>query len=52
MRSRVLAMSRRYAKIFTKDRAAVIFGEEPTTEPYVLEHGKDNPLCPHLTRVV
>jgi len=52
MKSRFLAMSRRYARIFMKDRATVIVGEKPSTEPYVLEHDDLNPLLPRLTRIV
>ncbi|MDA4136568.1 MAG: AAA family ATPase [Thaumarchaeota archaeon] len=52
MKARFLAMSRRYARIFMKDRATIIVGEKPSTEPYVLEHDDDNPLLPSLTRIV
>ncbi len=52
MKSRALAMSRRYARIFMKDRATVIVGEKPSTEPYVLERDDSNSLLPKLTRIV
>ena len=52
MKSRALAMSRRYARIFMKDRATVIVGEKPSTEPYVLERDESNSLLPKLTRIV
>lgn len=52
MRSRVLAMSRRYARIFMKDRATVIVGEKPSTEPHVLERDDTNSLLPKLTKIV
>jgi KaiC/GvpD/RAD55 family RecA-like ATPase len=52
MKPRVLAMSRRYARIMMRDRVAVIVGEKPSTEPYVLERDEDNSLLPKLTRIV
>lgn len=52
MKSRVLAMSRRYAKMLMKDRVTVVVGEKPSTEPYVLEHDEENPIYPRLTRIV
>jgi KaiC/GvpD/RAD55 family RecA-like ATPase len=52
MKPRVLAISRRYARIMMRDRVAVIVGEKPSTEPYVLERDEQNSLLPKLTRIV
>ena len=51
LRSRVLALSARYAKMFVRDRSIVIMGQKPSTVAHVLEHDK-NPLLPILTPIV
>jgi KaiC/GvpD/RAD55 family RecA-like ATPase len=52
IRSRILAMSGRYARIFMKDRSVVIMGEKPGTPAYVMGHAQDNPLRAELTLIV
>lgn len=52
MKSRILAMSRRYARIFMRYRVPIIVGEKPSTEPYVLERNEENSLLPKLTKIV
>ena len=52
VRSRVLAMSGEYARLFTMDRSVVMLGEKPSTAAFVLEHNSENPLLPKLTKIV
>ncbi|MCL5067571.1 MAG: hypothetical protein M1368_04380 [Thaumarchaeota archaeon] len=51
VRSRVLALSAHYAKMFVRDRSVVVMGQKPSTVAHVLEHDK-NPLLPILTPIV
>jgi KaiC/GvpD/RAD55 family RecA-like ATPase len=52
VRSRVLALSSHYVKMFVKDRSVLLTGEKPSTIAYVLEHDAENPVLPTLTPVV
>jgi KaiC/GvpD/RAD55 family RecA-like ATPase len=52
VRSRVLAMSSHYVKLFVRDRSVVVMGEKPSTVAHVIEHSKKNPLLPSLTPIV
>jgi KaiC/GvpD/RAD55 family RecA-like ATPase len=52
LRSRVLALSSHYAKMFVRDRSVVVMGEKPSTVATVLEHSQENPILPTLTPIV
>ena len=52
LRSKLIAMSQEYARLFVKDRSVVLMGEKPSTEAMVLEHSHDNPMLPRLTKIV
>ncbi|MDE1854239.1 MAG: hypothetical protein KGI38_10920 [Thaumarchaeota archaeon] len=50
--SRMLAISGRYARLFTRDRSVVLIGEKPSTPAYALDHSPGNPLQAQLTLIV
>jgi len=52
LKTRVLSMSNRYARMLVKDRAVVVLGEKPATEAFVMEHSETNSLIPKLTKIV
>jgi KaiC/GvpD/RAD55 family RecA-like ATPase len=49
--SRTLAASSRYARLLTKDRSVVIFGEKPGTPAYAIDHSSENSLLAKLTLI-
>jgi KaiC/GvpD/RAD55 family RecA-like ATPase len=52
LRSKLIAMSHEYARLFVKDRSVVLMGEKPATEAMVIEHTPENPLIPRLRKIV
>jgi KaiC/GvpD/RAD55 family RecA-like ATPase len=52
IRSQILSMCGRYARMFMKDRSVVLMGEKPASPGYVLDHLPENPLLARLTLVV
>jgi KaiC/GvpD/RAD55 family RecA-like ATPase len=52
IRSRILSLSRRYARLFMKDRSVVILGEKPSTPAYAIDHDPKNPILARLSLIV
>lgn len=52
LRARILSMTEKHVRVMMKDRAALLMGERPATEAYVMQPDNSNPLLPELTKVV
>lgn len=52
IRSGIVALSERHARMFVKDRSVVLLGEKPSTEAFILENDGGNPLVPRLRMIV
>ena len=52
VRPSVISMCHEHAKFFVRDRSVVLMGEKPGTEAMVIEHSRENPILPALTKIV
>jgi hypothetical protein len=51
LRSRLISMSNRTARLFVRNRSIVMTMEKPASEAYVVEPG-ENPILPRVTQIV